>query len=141
MTEGKTEKKEEYKYTSPQNKYRFEMYLSDDDCVFAKFIGTPEGEDAKATGDALRHYRQKLGKRFPVILDINQFKDIPPAARKIYAEDFISPKGHCSSFALHGSSFMVRQLGNIYARISSVPMNVCKSLDEAIAWTKEVRGR
>lgn len=133
--------REERKYTSPRKGYSFEMYLGDDDCVFARFTGTPDGEDARATGDALRNYREQLGKRFPVILDINDFKDIPPVARKIYTEDFISPKGHCSSFALHGSSFIVRQLGNIYARISSVPMKVLKTLDEAVAWTTEVRGQ
>jgi hypothetical protein len=122
---------------NPQDRYHVKFWLGEHDIVFAEAVGYEEIESSRKVVQIMAQYRRRLGKKIRVCLDATGFTGMDPEGRKYMRDATLGNDSSLERFAVVGGNFFSRNLFNMYAVISSIPMRVHKTKEAAVSWLVE----
>jgi len=124
-------------YRSPEENYLVRFWLGEHGIVFAEAIGYEKLESSHNVVRIMEEFQSKLGKKLLLCLDSSGFTGMDPKGRKYMRDATLGDGSPLERFAVVGGNFFSRNLFNMYARISSIPMRVHKTKETAVSWLLE----
>jgi hypothetical protein len=122
-------------YCAAAGGYAFQM-VDGPDYVRATMRGHMTVEDAHHTEALCQEMRQRLGRRYPLQLDLGELEGVAPGARPIIFANTATDAAF-TRLAAVGASYELGMLFGLYGRVSKIPLKYFPQREEADAWLKE----
>lgn len=126
----------EVQFSTNNGQFEFRQWLDEDGIVNAKSSGMQDVDASNRIIAAYQAAYESLGYKYLHVLDVSELKDVPPEAAKLMKGFCLAESSPMSRMAVFGSGFFMRTFFNMYAKISSIPMRVFKTQEEAVTWVK-----
>ena len=125
------------KIKSDDGKFEYTQYEGEDGIVYAKAVGHQDVGSANKIAELSKEVHRRLGRKFSWALDVSDLEKVEPEARKVMSDNTLAKDSVVENMAIIGANFFIRNLMNMYAKVSKVPVRVFKTKEEAVSWLKE----
>lgn len=125
-----------WEYESSDGAFRYTQWF-EEGVLIAELRGTLDDADAEAVKRCVDEARPTKTGRVAHLIDASKLDHVSPAARRTmtaYATGDASP---FAVLAIAGGNFFVRNIFNLFLRISTIPAKVFADRQEALDWLRE----
>ena len=130
-----TSEESRWEFRSTEDDFRYQQWV-EDSVLIGELEGSLEEASAEAIIRLLKIARKSKGQPLRWLIVLSSLASVTPDARRRLTEFLTAESTPVERIAVFGGSFLIRNIFNLFRRISTVPARAFETREEAIRWAR-----